>query len=553
MSLLPLDFPELNRDQLSCCELREDALENWLQTLPLAHPLASQALLLELVSELNQLKGLAALRRLKWLEHLSKTAKQVCQELDQGSQAEQQGQAAQDLTQHLTQGYKRCLNDLLESRDQLPKNFLGPALLHCYYQALVLTGDLVRRSCELSVTTPEKTWHELYLLYRLACQSKLQQRPVQKQPPINCEQAYYQVLLLGLIEADNLRQDEVEQLYPFLAKWTSYLEIVPAKAPEASFQILASQGFKPVRHHTSHPVNSEHDFGINATAELSDELNRLLENPEHPLSKRLTQHLQALLNENAERNAPRLNTSGPVELVLGMRSVHYHLSGRQPFEQLVAGSNLSIKEKTNPFLQQGSSEDPWGKAHDAAENKSYGHLQVVDIDTADLSTSITDALDKRHPIYQLQQVNTSATGYCLAWPGEAPANLTTGELIAIKETEQTPWQPAVVRWVRSTPEGHQLGVELLPSRMQPCAIKPIIKKGDPVDFMPGFILPELKIVGTPASVLTPLLPFREGHKVVITQPGRQQRAHLVQLLSNSGQFNQFQLELLGQENALNLV
>ena len=550
MSLLPLDFPELCRDQLDSCATRKDALEAWLQKLPLAHPLASQEKLSQLLSEFNQLH-FPPPRRLEWLKFIAKTANQVCKELDQGHHLGGKGEAAQLLEKQLSQGYKRTLNDLLSLRSQLPASILGQCLLEALFYALTHTGAMISRSCRFSVTAPEKTWRELYLLYRLACQSKLQDREVQKdQAPHNCEQAYYQVLLLGIIQAENLRSDEVALLYPYLGEWGPLLLLTAASSPDAQFQVLASRDFLPQRSQADNSVNSEQDFGLN-TRRVSEELARQLEEERSPFSNRLLQHLLSLLSEASERNAPRLDASGTIKLVLGLRSVHFHLSGKKPFEQLAAGGNLSVQARSNPFLQEVQPDDPWSTAHDAAENKSTGQIQLVDMETTHLSTSIDEELDKRYPTHLLNQVNTSATGYCLSWPGEAPKNLATGELIALKEKPTDPWQPAVIRWVRQAPEGYQLGAELLPSRMQPCAIKPIIKMGDPVGYMPGFLIPELKVLGTPASVITPLLPFREGQKVDITAQQGKQRAKLVHLLSTPGEFNQFQLESLGAEG-LNL-
>jgi len=546
MSLLPLDFPELCRDQLDSCATRKDALEAWLQKLPLAHPLASQEQLSQLLSEFNQLHFQPP-RRLEWLRLIAARANQVCKELDQSPHFSREAEAAQHLERQLSQGYKRALNDLLNLRSQLPASILGQSLLEALFKALTHTSSLISRSCQFSVTTPEKTWRELYLLYRLACQSKLQHREVQQdRGPHNCEQAYHQALLLGIIEAENLRSDEVAQLYPRLGEWGRLLLLTAADSPDAQFQVLASCDFFPQRSQADNSVNSEQDFGLN-TRLLSEELAHQLEEKSSPFSNRLLQHLLALLSEASERNAPRLDASGTISLVLGLRSVHFHLSGKKPFEQLAAGGNLSIQTKGNPFLQEVRSDDPWSAAHDAAENKSTGQVQLVEMESSSLSTSIDEELDKRYPTHLLNQVNTSATGYCLSWPGEAPKNLATGELIALKEKPTDPWQPAVIRWVRQAPEGYQLGAELLPSRMQPCAIKPIIKIGDPVGYMPGFLVPELKVLGTPPSVITPLLPFREGQKVDITAQQGKQRAKLVQLLSTPGEFNQFQLESLGTE------
>jgi|GEM_PF-1961011 len=547
MSLLPLDFPELNRDQLDSCATRKDALETWLQELPLAHPVACQTKLNQLLSEFNQLR-FPPPRRLEWLKRIAETANQVCQTLDKAHHERAQAEAAQQLQKQLSQGYKRTVNDLLNLRSQLPASILGPALLEALFYALIHTSSLIRRSCQFSVEAPENTWRELYLLYRLACQSRLQNRRLQEEEaPHSCEEAYRQALLLGIIQAENLGPDELAQLYPYLAEWGQQLQLTSALSPDAYFQVLASRNFLPERNQAAHPVNNEQDFGLN-TQPLSATLAKQLEKTSHPLSNRLLQHLISLLDETSDRAAPRIPASGTLELVLGLRSVHFHLGGKKPFEHWAAGGNLQPSLQSNPFLNDARSDDPWSAAHDATEASSSASIQFIDLEKGSLSRSLTEELDQRYPVYQLQQVNTSATGYCLSWVGEAPKLLATGELIALRETPSDPWQPAVIRWVRPATEDQQLGVELLPSRLQPCAIKPIIKIGEPINAMPGFYLPSLQVLGTPASVITPLLPFREGQKVDIHRTEGKERARLARLLSTPGEFNQFQLENLTTGN-----
>lgn len=541
MSLLPLNFPELSRDQLQSCATRLDALEVWLGQLPMAHPVASQQKLLQLLQEFNQLK-LLPLRRLEWLNTLRPPIQLVLNELDRSSNPESR-ELAQSLQNLQAQAYKRVVNDLLELRGQLPPPLLAKALLQSLHTALVCLGSLIFRSCRFSISAPAECWPELNLLYHVARQSRLQHKPVQAETPQNCEQAYLQWVLLGLVQPENLRSDELERLLPQLALWSKQLVLLPPDDEKSIFQVLAKNNYQPGRATPLTLPASDRELGLD-TRDISTTLFAELQQGQSRLGNRLIQHLQTTLGEVSERGTPRVDATGSIQLVLGLRSVHFHLNARRPFESLVAGQNLTSQPRENPFLQQQT--DPWSEAHDAAENNSIGTLQLVEIDS-NLSTSLDEELSKRHPQHTLQLVNTSATGYCLHWQGSAPPLLRTGELIALKEQAADPWQPGLIRWIKEVNDGHQLGIERLGSRMQPCAIKPIIKVGQPVDYMPGFLIPELQILGIPASVITPLLPFREGQKVSISTQQGVQRAKLVQLMSSPGEFNQFRLEPIGQE------
>lgn len=548
MSLLLFDLPELNHNQLSCCEVRLDALENWLKQLPLTHSKASCQQLTQFLEEFNQLNFLP-LRRLEWLNLIQPLVQQVTQNLDTGSHLQQEGDLAQTLQHLLSQGYKRVVNDLLKLREQLPAPLLARSLLQALFSALQESAALIFRSCLLSINAPTNSWPELNLLYHLACQSRLQHKNLEATSPKNCEQAYFQVVLLALIQAETLRKDEITLIYPLLGQWAQLLNRLAEDHPNQLFVISAAHQFVPKR---TDPKTSQNPHHTNTTSKgrgfsldtrvLTETLSSSIANTH--LSKRLTQHLTASLGELHTRITPRIDTNDPIELALGLRSVHFHMNNKRPLESLIAGSNLNQEIKDNPFITTDTQNDPWGAAFDTGENTSNGYIQRVDMET-NLSTSLDEALNKRYPIYLLKQVNASATGYCIYWQGDEVAQLKTGELVAFREQSSDPWQAGLIRWVRDAQQGLQIGIERLGGRMQPCAVKPIIKIGEQRDFMPSFLIPELQVLGKPATLITPLLPFREGQKVEISYSQGVEKAKLVKLISSPGAFNHFELEALG--------
>lgn len=543
MSLLPFDLPELNREQLQSCELRLDALENWLKELPLAHPGASSHRLNLLLTEFNQLNFLP-LRRLEWLNLIQPQVSKVMLSLDRGSHLKEEGDQAQALEQHLAQGYKRVINDLLELREQLPPALLAPSLLQAIFAALNHSSALILRSCLLSINAPTTCWPELNLLYHLACQSRLEHKSVQSSAPQTCEEAYFQAVLLALIQADTLRKDEISQVFPLLAQWGQLLNRLTINHPGCLFIVSAEHNYAPQRltennQPQANSASKSRNLGLD-TRVIAEALEL---NTQNQLSKRLTQHLVACLGEASTRITPRIDCNDPIEVALGLRSVHFHMNNKRTLDTLIAGSNLKDTLEDNPFIKK-SIDDPWSAAFDTGENNSKGHIQLVEMET-NLSTSLEEELNKRHPIHALQQVNASATGYCLLWPGEAATLLKSGELVAFREKPSDPWQAGLIRWVREVAQGHQLGVERLGGRMQPCAIKLIIKIGEQRDFMPGFLIPELQVLGIPPGLITPLLPFREGQKVQISYSQGVEKAKLAELISSPGEINHFRLEPLG--------
>ncbi|MFP6836605.1 MAG: hypothetical protein VB948_10945 [Pseudomonadales bacterium] len=72
----------------------------------------------------------------------------------------------------------------------------------------------------------------------------------------------------------------------------------------------------------------------------------------------------------------------------------------------------------------------------------------------------------------------------------------------------------------------------------------INKRGGPSDFARGLLLPELGPINQPATLITPLLPFRAGQKIHIQREGIQTTAQLSQCILKTESANQFTFRML---------
>ena len=89
-----------------------------------------------------------------------------------------------------------------------------------------------------------------------------------------------------------------------------------------------------------------------------------------------------------------------------------------------------------------------------------------------------------------------------------------------------------------------MGVELLAPQARPVAIRVVQSKGSEAEFQRAFLLPELKPLGRPATLITPATPFKGGQKIVIRESGIQNTAQLGECLLKTGSFNQFSFRVL---------
>ncbi|MFK7159542.1 hypothetical protein V6U78_00635 [Marinospirillum sp. MEB164] len=537
MTLIPVALPPLVLTQLSDLESNFAALQTWLAEQPLAYPQGVAPALAGLLTELNQLQ-LAAPERVRWLDALRHTSQQLLPLLTRAKDAA----VAQRLEQGLLTGYQRAVNDLLAMRHQLAARELAQLLLPSLYRCLELPKSLLVRSCLHALPLSDAFWQELQVFYQLACQSRLQNHSVQTSAPASCEAAYIHLLVLGLIQPENLRADELLVAVDWLGRATPLIKMTQPVQAEAVFVALAQEGYRPQRRVMVQP---EKGYQLQTEA-LAALLARHLSQEAHEgrLPARVQQHLCACLSPPTERGAPRLSVTGVLEISLGWRATHLCWQDQAP-----SAPALSPK-KTNPFLALAlDDDDPWGAAADVAEaGFATGTSTLNWVKEGQPEAPSAQAAQ----LHLVHKSNTSATGYGLIWPsGDSPALLRSGELVGVKEAEG--WQLGVIRWVKPRTQHQEFGVELLTSRAVACEIKPARSFDQAVSWQPGFLIPALPVLGIAASVLAPRLSFHEGMRIQLQQPQGQQKAQLVELLRAYGEFNQFRLDHLSQPMRIGLV
>ena len=152
----------------------------------------------------------------------------------------------------------------------------------------------------------------------------------------------------------------------------------------------------------------------------------------------------------------------------------------------------------------------------------------------------------KYPAHQVNLINTSPGGYCIHWSGDVPASIQAGELLGIQERGVKHWSIGVIRWIRHLrDQGTQLGVELLAPKAEVGAARLLQKTGSNGPFMRALLLPAIKAIAQPATLLLPRIPFRTGNKVELMYPEIQGRYQLTKRLTSTSSFSQFQFRGAG--------
>ncbi len=554
---LLLRIPTPSKPTLSFCDGTPRDLGRWIAALPKANIGETSRQLYQALIELNQVV-LPGEVRLQMLELLCPEVDFVCRSLEKyflnqpivlGERARKVANLCQALQGNLAIGYKQVVRD--EYYRPRPGTILAMALQRActaLYQQLV-------RACLLYCPVPEGLWFELHQLYQIAQRRGLTQHGVPvatgDRHQTDVQRSYAAALLFGCARTNQLRQNAIARLAGILPHWSHLLRLQPAKAATSIFLVAPHQDGPP-RYRSLLPDNVGGELLGLDPHPLVDAISHYLLLPDDQTSQArlpipadanhdLLHHLVAAWGDISERTFERNSASGELTLCIGMSALHYQLSGRVGFAQTLK------EEKAAPAtFAKPTSNDIWANAFDA-QPMDRDELYLEDIPysppkkTEEAPGTADGAPAEDYPSYQVTIVNQSPGGYCLAWQGEVPAQLQAGEIIGIEDADRASWAVALVRWVRQVRGGGtQMGVELIGPVAQPCGLKLLRSSDQSSQYLRGLLLPAVPVISKPACVITPRLPFQEGHKVMINQHGEETRALLTRRQSSTGCVSQFE-------------
>jgi hypothetical protein len=281
------------------------------------------------------------------------------------------------------------------------------------------------------------------------------------------------------------------------------------------------------------------------------------------ISDNLLQHLVAAWGKMQPRSFRRAPAGGTIKVAVGLRATHYLLSGGVDIAEQVASTDALLRREINPFLNENndpvrgqpkSGGDVWDNAFDLRVrmpiNPNIRDPERILLNgkrDAPKPARAAGEHDKDSPsfrYYDTQALDTSPGGFRIFWREPMPAGVQTGELLAIREAQDSRWCVAVIRWIQQDGASTSMGIELLAPRAIPVAARVIMKRGGPTDFTRALLLPELKPINQPATLITPRLPFAEDQKVHIQRQGIQSTAQLQRCLLKTDSFNQFTFRML---------
>lgn len=568
--LLRQRLPAQDLSRLSLVNHQPRKLKEWVEALPMMNVGETSRLVFQTLQELTRLQ-VDASERLELLELLRPTVHSLCTALSKHylnqsvmlpDRATKVATLAQAMQSHLATGYKLAVLASLEklARKRDPET-LRQATTAAHRAISELTGNLLR-STQLYLNTPPNIWMELHTLYLLSAEQQLT-LPVADSlnrftENSTVEEVYIRALLLATCKPNKLRQSEIAQICQLSELWAPLIRLREFSGAGELFVFDLSRDAPPTYRSQAQADASDHVRAIMPTA-LVEHLNEVLRQAqqgntkasgESALTPGLLQHLIQAWSELSERSFSRVSHDGTLDISLGLTATHYFLSGKQDFDTMMQGvqNRFMINDADNPFLKakavgaqradDRTGKDVWSLAFGDVETNEQHEYKLVFKDQPTVGPD-------RYDTYQCQIVNISPGGYCVEWSGDVPANVKAGEILGLREAGEAGWSVGVIRWVKQLPgHGAQVGVEVLAPKAKPCGARVVKKTGEASEFMRTLLLPELKAIGRPATLITPTLTFRTGYKLVLKLDDEELKAHLTQQVSTTQSFSQFEFALM---------
>lgn len=573
-----IKLPPQDLESLSFCQSRRPQdVAAWADSLPATRVNHTSVVLYKALPEIARLQAKPN-QRLAMLESLRPYVQRCIQGLSQSflnkpvvlpDDAMKAAIVALALQKHITHGYCVVARDIAcdpKLNDGNPQNPNAQALALTLHRAINGLGIQLMRSYQLYASTTPGLWQSLHCLFQAAKNSALDKLPVAddllthiKQSTIG--EAYQRTLLLACANPNKLRQFDVSTSYKLLELWAEHIRLRPYNPDSEAVFVINPNSDSPPSPISLIPGAELGDcieIDIAPLLSLLDkQLDGKLEGEEalkipKGINNSLLSHLIKAWGTQYHREHERVSFKQELQALVGISSIHFHLSGGIPFESFVLSSGkINLNDDKNPYLQgqteEKSSDDPWSNAFDAGggSGRNFDPLLFSTLDIeSQLAKREQEQAKNNYPVSSVISEDRSQSGYCLHWQENVPKSLKSGELIALRETEAASWTLGIIRWVRQSRGASCFGVELLSSLASPFGASLIHKSGDNADYMRVFLLPEQKSLRRKANLLTPSVPFQEGQKVRINQRGEEKTVQLTRKIMDTGSTSQFEFRTL---------
>jgi hypothetical protein len=565
---IKLDIPAQDLAALSFCRSEPDAIKAWVRTLPMANLGSVTRSLYQALGELNRIK-LSPQQRFDILENLRHVVKFAYDGLKKHylnqpvllpEQPKKVALLSEALINRLVEGYRVVASQCQDKMRGFSLNKPNALMAAACYRAISDSRLNLLRSFQLYQPASTSLWLNIHQTYLAAEQFKLLQTDIAElihhDTPCRVHDSYIHINLLGCVKANQLRQEDIQLICDKSLEWVQYVHLSPISyESDKAFIIDPMMDNPPVYQKFYLGDFNSHCRCLDTTKlieHLKIKVDPELTGEDTKLTHNLVNHIILAWGILSDRTFMRLESNDSLAICTGLSTTHFFVSGGISFNELIKSDSHEdeIEDKSFQVDAAGNKvvEDVWGSAFDSKVRDHSTHIELESIDyhvRSDGSSPSHGENDKeKYHDFEASMINISPGGYCLEWPDEPPAQIRTGEIIGIKEKHHSAWSIGVIRWVRQGDDGGmRMGVELLSPTAAPYGAKVLSARGENTsEYMRVMVLPEIKSIGQPMTMITPAVSFKEGHKAVLIQSGHVSTVLLTKRTAATGSFYQFEFQ-----------
>lgn len=569
---IKLRIPRQDLAESTVFQANVEGARAWAENLPIANTKLVVQSLRNAISELNRVE-IAPDVRFNIMEELrpslqvalsTMSRRFLNQALVMPEEPRQMAELADNLYSLATTAYTIVAAQTLQQRERIFRTNPARLLCEAIHRAMGFAGKKMLQTFQLHQTVQHYGWLELHQLYAIAERQKIADLPVDSKldGKRTITTIYLQSIMLGCCKPNQLRQSDLAAVYRGFQEWSSLIHLRDSTASKGLFRVDLGQDQPAVYSSLANTGNTIRQRHID-TSDLIAHLTQLKEqkgrsenspvvfDKDTSLPPNMLDHLITSLGSMSTRNFTRTASREILGLSIGLSSTHYHVAGRMTFEQVLFGPNYSPPAAehivANRFLEKPEGRDDWEQAnphddHIEDEDHQYHGELLDDPDLAILEGHDLDKLSaaESYPIYPVNMTDASPGGYCLEWSVSLPSTVRTGDIVGVREGGRSDWIIAVIRWVSQLKEAKSLiGVELLSPKAMPYGARIQQKTGVEAPLRRVLLLPEIKLVGQPHTLITPRAGFKERQKVTLLREGEEFLVQLLRQISATGNFAQF--------------
>lgn len=476
----------------------------WIAALPLLNPAQTQALLLEQLQLLNGYT-LPGATRLALFEALREPIHFVQEESAKKFAGRPLPlapveQAALDATHRLWQallmGYLRCLEARLAGDPGLEAQ--GATICQRALAALADNhADLVRAGRQ----PDEAFWRFAHMLYAsaeaLGVAETTVADPLRSDRPATPAATYVELMLLAAVSLHELAPRQQAWVKRWTRRWSAKVEILPAP-PDLQPALPLCVNLEGATPPSFKPQAGDGARWLD-TAELRKSLKTrlaLLAEEKSPASLGLGEDCSSsACIETLQRIYPRWvkggilrrharhPMSGACRFVAGIDAIHYYISGHQSFKPPGSTDSDTLRRQRDELATFGRIATRFEEEYSRDHGFQLENWEVIE-DWGMFDQS-EDGLRLMRPLAQ------------------GGGRLGNGQLVAVQPAGRSDLLLGVVRWTQQQEDALSAGIQLMPGRPQPVAVRRTGVMATPDAYRPGFLLPAIGADALDGIVLPP--------------------------------------------------